>query len=127
MRLANITRGVLALCLIALTVGCAQPVKQMYIWEDFPRQQYNTLLRSGANQDDQIRTLQAHAEKARANGATLPPGFRAHLGMLYLGAGNIGEARSQWQAEKVAFPESATYMDQLLKRIDAPAKTGATL
>jgi hypothetical protein len=25
-----------------------------------------------------------------------------------------------WNAEKVAFPESTTYMDQLLKRLSAP-------
>jgi len=66
--------------------------------------------------------MEAQAEKARAAGASLPPGFRAHLGMLKLSAGDADQARQLWQAEKTAFPESAPYMDQLLKRLDAPAK-----
>lgn len=66
--------------------------------------------------------MEAHAEKARAANAALPPGFRAHLGMLKLSAGDADQARQMWQAEKLAFPESTPYMDQLLKRLDAPAK-----
>lgn len=114
-------RGVLGTAVVTLLVGCAQTPKPMYLWESFPRQQYDTLLRADPNPDEQIRDLQAHAEKARANGSALPPGFRAHLGMLYLSTGNLNEARNLWQAEKVAFPESIPYMDQLLKRLDAPA------
>ena len=45
--------------------------------------------------------------------------------MLQLTAGNVNEARQLWQAEKLAFPESTPYMDQLLKRLDGPVK-GAT-
>ena len=66
--------------------------------------------------------MEAHTEKARAANAALPPGFRAHLGMLKLSAGAADQARQMWQAEKLAFPESTPYMDQLLKRLDAPAK-----
>jgi hypothetical protein len=91
------------------------------MWESFPRQQYSVLLREGANPEEQIRTLEAQAEKARAASAALPPGFRAHLGMLYLGTGNPQRAKDLWQAEKSAFPESSPYMDRLLRRLDAPA------
>jgi hypothetical protein len=85
-------------------------------------------LREGTSPETQIQALEAHAEKARAANAALPPGFRAHLGMLHLATGNAGGARQMWQAEKLAFPESASYMDTLLKRLDAPAapKTAAT-
>jgi hypothetical protein len=93
------------------------------MWEGFPRQQYDTLLRAGVNPTEQIAEMEAHAEKARASNAALPPGFRAHLGMLKLSVGNPDEARQLWQAERLAFPESSPYMDQLLKRLDPPAKT----
>lgn len=116
-----LTLGVMALA------GCATPVKPLYVWDAFPRQQYSTLLREGnAGPDEQIRVLEAVAEKARATQGVLPPGFRAHLGMLYLGAGNPQRARELWAGEKAAFPESAPYMDRLLKRLDpaaTPAKT----
>jgi hypothetical protein len=115
---------------VALLAGCAQAPKHtsLYLWEDFPRQQYDTLLRAGAlNPEDAVRALQAHAEKARATGTSLPPGFRAHLGMMVLAQGHADEARRLWLDEKATFPDSAAYMDRLLKRLDAsPAPAGAS-
>ena len=106
----------LAFCLAA----CAQPSRPLYMWETYPRQQYVYLLHEGTSPDQQIQEIEAHAEKARAANAQLPPGLRAHLGMLYLSVGNPGRASELWNAEKVAFPESTPYMDQLLKRLGAP-------
>ncbi|HZE92657.1 MAG TPA: DUF4810 domain-containing protein [Rhizobacter sp.] len=108
---------------LALLAGCAQPgPAPLYLWDKFPRQQYDTLLRAGMMPADQIADMEAHAEKARAAGAALPPGFRAHLGMLKLSTGDAEHARELWQAEKLAFPESSPYMNQLLKRLDTPTK-----
>ena len=116
-----------ALAPLAL-LGCVQAPKQLYMWEAFPRQQYEVLLRAGVSPESQIQALEAHAEKARAANNALPPGFRAHLGMLHLATGNAATARQMWQAEKVAFPESGAYMDTLLKRLDGlpPSKTAVT-
>jgi len=101
-------------------VGCAQPHAPLYMWETYPRQQYVYLLHDGISPDQQIKEIEAHAEKARAANAQLPPGLRAHLGMLYLSVGNPGRAMEMWNAEKAAFPESTPYMDQLLKRLGGP-------
>ncbi len=102
---------------IVLFAGCAQQPKQLYMWGSFPRQQYDILLREGASPGEQIVVLEAHAEKARGAGAALPPGFRAHLGMLKLSVGDAEQAAQLWKAEKDVFPESAPYMDQLLGRL----------
>ncbi|WP_200930556.1 DUF4810 domain-containing protein [Pseudorhodoferax sp. Leaf274] len=104
-----------------LLSACAAPNKPLYLWDGFPRQQYEVLQRTGADANAQIQAMQAQAEKARAAGAALPPGFRAHLGMLQLSVGAADQARASWQAEKVAFPESAPYMNQLLRRLDGGA------
>ncbi len=113
--------------LILGLAGCAQTRAPLYIWETYPRQQYDFLLREGVSPDQQIKEIEAHAEKARGANAQLPPGLRAHLGMLYLSVGNPGRAFELLNAEKAAFPESTTYMDNLLKRLGAtkadPAKT----
>jgi hypothetical protein len=118
-------RPVLRLSLSALSmlalVGCVQAPRQIYVWEAFPRQQYEALLREGGSAEAQVQAMEAHAERARAANSALPPGFRAHLGMLHLNLGNPSAARSMWQAERAAFPESAAYMDSLLKRLDALA------
>lgn len=109
--------GVMAL------IGCAQQgPPPLYQWETFPRMQYDALLRHGAGSPDQIPAMEAQAEKARAANAALPPGFRAHLGMLKLSVGDIDRARELLMAEKVSFPESASYMDRLLKQLQVPAR-----
>jgi hypothetical protein len=118
------TRALLAASLVALLAGCAHKpsTPPLYMWGGFPKMQYDSLLRAGVTPAEQVGAMEAQAEQARAAGVSLPPGFRAHLGMLKLSAGEAGQARQLWQAEKLAFPESTPYMDQLLKRLDAPAK-----
>ncbi len=118
-------RAALAAGVLLLTACAQKGPGPMYLWEAFPRQQYDTLLREAAGPEAQVAALEAHAEKARATSAALPPGFRAHLGMLKLSAGNPDEARRLWEEEKSAFPESAPYMNQLLKRLNAPAAAPA--
>ena len=119
-------RRLFASAIVLVLAGC-QTSKPLYMWETYPRQQYAFLLREGISPDQQIQEVEAHAEKARAANAQLPPGLRAHLGMLYLSVGNPGRAFELLNAEKAAFPESTTYMDNLLKRLGAtktdPAKT----
>lgn len=107
--------GAIGLAIAALAAGCAQPVKPLYHWEGYQRQVYEYLKADGSTPSEQLAILQSQAEKARATGAVLPPGFRAHLGLLYLKLGRPDEARDALQAEKAAFPESAQYMDFLLK------------
>ena len=115
----------LALGLSLGLTGCAQAPKPLYAWENFPKQQYETLLGEGADAGAQIQLLEAHAEKARAANEALPPGFRMHLGMLHLSTGNASAARQLWLAEKLAFPESSPYVDTLLKRLEG-SMPGAT-
>jgi hypothetical protein len=118
-------RWLAAAAVLLALVGCATPPAPLYSWESFPRQQYEILLREGASPLDQIAAMSAHAEKARANSASLPPGFRAHLGMLHLSTGNADAARDFWMAEKAAFPESAPYMDALVKKLEGSAQPAA--
>lgn len=107
--------------LISMLAACAaKGPGPLYLWEAFPRLQYDALLRGEVSPDEHIRQLESHAEKARAANAALPPGLRAHLGMLYLGAGNAERARELWKAEILAFPESSAYIDQLIRRLDSP-------
>ncbi|MCH2241367.1 MAG: DUF4810 domain-containing protein [Aquabacterium sp.] len=113
------TQGLLVAITVAALTGCAQAPKPLYMWEAFPRQQYDVLRRDGSSADEQIQALEQHAAKARGEGAALPPGFRAHLGMLYLSVGQADKARDCWLAEQQAFPESTPYMNQLLKRLEA--------
>ena len=112
----------LVIPLIALTAlsGCVQPVitRSLYAWGGFPNSQYETLLRSSSDPYKQIGTLEEQAQKAQGAGEALPPGFRAHLGMLKLQTGNSDRALELWKAEKEVFPESTPYMDRLINNMN---------
>jgi len=114
-------RAVAVVALAVLTTGCATRIEPLYQWGNFTRLQYDVLLRSGASPVTQVQLMELHAAKGRGGNGALPPGFRAHLGMLKLSLGDAEGAKSAWQAEKAAFPEATHYMDRLLKNVDAPA------
>lgn len=105
----------LALFLATVLAGCAQAPKPLYHWGGYQRQVYEYLKGDGTTPVEQLTVMQAQVEKARAAGSVLPPGFRAHMGMLFLQTGRFDEARQMLEAEKASFPESAHYMDFLLK------------
>lgn len=115
-------QNLLAATVAATAVGCAQSPQPLYHWDGYQRQLYEHFKADASGPEEQLQILLSQAEKARGAGAALPPGFRAHLGMLYLELGRADEARQQFESEKAAFPESATYMDFLLKRM-SPAKS----
>ena len=120
MRSARLLRLSAAIALGCVFAGCAQPPKRLYHWEAFQGQLYEYFKADTSSPEEQLRILGAQVEKARARGAALPPGFRAHLAMIYLRLGRDGEAKQELEAEKANFPESAQYMDFLLKRMTAP-------
>lgn len=103
----------------ALLGGCANQVKPLYHWEGYQRQVYESLKGDGTSPNEQYAALKTQADKARSAGLALPPGFRAHLGILLLRMGQSDEARAQFEAEKAAFPESAAYMDFVLKSMNS--------
>jgi hypothetical protein len=113
-------RLVAAVAMGGVLAGCVPAPARLYHWEGFQDQLYEHFKADSSSPEEQLRILGAQVEKARASGAALPPGFRAHLAMIYLRLGRDGEAKQELEAEKANFPESAQYMDFLLKRMTAP-------
>ena len=60
--------------------------------------------------------LVAQEKSSSDKNNTPPPGFHAHLGMLYALAGKQDQVAVEFETEKKLFPESAAYMDFLLKK-----------
>jgi hypothetical protein len=107
-----------------LLAGCAAPTTPpLYQWNGYQPQVYE-YFKGKTSQQAQIDTLEQALQEIRAKGQTPPPGFHAHLGMLYASVGNARQAEQALQAEKQLFPESATYMDFLMmKKQSASQKT----
>lgn len=99
--------------------GCAT-TKSLYQWGDYQPQVYNYL--RGEAPEAQIETLERDLEKIKAAGGAVPPGYHAQLGLLYLHAGKDDQMVQQFETEKALFPESAPYMNFLLK---SASKEGA--
>lgn len=109
-------KAAIAAATLALLAGCVTPQKQLYSWEGYQPQVYTYLKDNGvASPEEQIVALEAAAEKARASGTALPPGYRAHLAMLYSKTGQTDKTAMHLTAEKEQFPESSTFMDFLMR------------
>ncbi|WP_412022881.1 DUF4810 domain-containing protein [Burkholderia cepacia] len=111
-----------------LLAGCSAPTTPpLYQWTGYQPQVYE-YFKGQTSPQEQIDALEKALQDIRAKGQTPPPGFHAHLGMLYASVGNEQQAEQQLQAEKQLFPESASYMDFLMKKKASASKaTGQTV
>ncbi|WP_336762706.1 DUF4810 domain-containing protein [Asaia sp. VD9] len=113
-RHARILAGI---ALPAILAACSAPsTPPLYSWQNFQEQQY-LYLQGKTDPQVQITAMEKASEKARAKGLSVPPGFHAHLGLLYATSGRTDLAQQEFTQEKTLFPESALYMDFLLKNM----------
>jgi len=103
-----------AIILAACLYGCTSGPPPLYSWGNYETQVYAYL--KGESREKQIATLERDLEKIQAAGKTVPPGFYAHLGLLYVESGDDAKAIACFQAEKAHFPEATAFMDFLLGR-----------
>lgn len=102
-----------------LLTGCATGPGPLYYWGDYQPALYGHFTKETGPQE-QIASLEAGLEKARAAGKPVPPGYNAHLGLLYAESGQTDQMLKYFEAEKALYPESASYMDFLLAKFKRP-------
>lgn len=128
-RLLQMSVRLSIVCVAAsMLTACAQAPKSMYNWKSYQPAVYAYLNDEGVDYAAQAQDLELNVETARSSNTALPPGFRAHLGLLYLKLGEDSKAVEQLQGEKLAFPESTSFMDFLMKNVSpsaAPSQTSA--
>ena len=112
-----------ALAAAALLQACATPQPPLYSWGPYQDQVYAYF--KGESPEAQIQVLEAHAQAARSKGQKLPPGFAAHLGLLYAKVGRDDAFHAALTQEMTEFPESAPYMAYLLKNTKVEGKDAA--
>ncbi|GLC91007.1 DUF4810 domain-containing protein [Cupriavidus sp. TA19] len=103
-----------------LLAGCAGP-QPMYQWEGYQAQVYEYF--KGESREAQVTALEAGLQKIQAKGGSVPPGYHAQLGMLYLNLGKPDQMVSEFQTEKTLFPEATPYMDFLLRNVKSDSRT----
>jgi hypothetical protein len=113
----------LAATLVAALVlsGCAQnKVPPLYGWYGYEAQLNNWFKQTVESPDAQLQKMKDDLLKMQSAGQRPPPGYRAHMGLLYGELGDPASLRLELEAEKAAFPESAAYMDFLLRNFKQP-------
>lgn len=105
----------LVLSIAVLLGGCATGPRHLYNWDKYQPTLYQYYQKDRTSFDEQIAALQESIEKSRASGLPVPPGLHAHLGLLCMQTGKGAEALQHFEQEKILFPESAAFMDFLLK------------
>jgi len=96
--------------------GRLRHTKTIYHWGDYQQQVYQHFKTEGNSSEEQIAALEQGIVKARANGGAMPPGYHAHLGMLYARIGKHDQVVQSFETEKTLFPESSGYIDFLLNK-----------
>lgn len=108
--------NIAALLLVSLTiVGCATKPTTLYQWEGYQNNVDAHFRTNKLSPEAQTQLMEADLQKIVASGKAVPPGYQAHLGLLYGQQGNLDKFALQIQAERKQFPESETFMDFLLR------------
>jgi len=101
---------------ILLLSGCATTKnQQLYYWGDYQPQVYGHFTKE-KGPEEQIANLEAGLEKARSLGKPVPPGYNAHLGILYAQGEHQDQMIKYFNAEKELYPEGTAYMDFLMRK-----------
>ena len=108
------TRVLLIIVFISCLPGCESYSEALYSWGTYELQVYAHL--KGESPLAQIQALERDRQKIESSGKSIPPGFYAHLGLLYAETGDEVMAVECFLTERMLFPESAVFIDFLLRR-----------
>lgn len=104
-------KKIFVLLLVLGTFGCAQK-SNLYSWGSYETQTYNYF--KGESQEAQLLILEKQRNESMAKGQVLPPGFHAHLALLYEKTGKTDDMYQMFEIEKKLYPESSIYINHLL-------------
>lgn len=107
----NYVNNLLITTVVLALSGCANTNKELYSWGTYEPQVYSYF--KGESPEKQIDVLEKHLAEVKADGETPPPGFYAHLGLLYSKVGRESEMKTMFDMEKNLFPESAVFIDNI--------------
>jgi hypothetical protein len=114
---ARTTAKVALLALVLSLGGCANKAQPpLYGWNGFEQNLDTYFRQDRESPDTQAKRMEDDLQKIRAAGQATPPGFMAHLGLLYGKQGDMARFQQHLEVEKQQFPESQTFVDFLLRQ-----------
>jgi len=105
------------LLMILIIQGCTTNKQALYEWGSYENLIYQSYATPGKQSlEEQAIKLEAEYQIALSKNKALPPGFHAHLGLLYFQSGKIDLAQQSFITEEKLFPESKQFMDRLIAK-----------
>lgn len=101
----------LVLLTILILTGCRQKPERS-AWDGYSPPAHLQYQEDAAQ--EQIEALEAEVEDIKGQGGVVPPGYYAQLGLLYFSLGKTEQMRQRLKAEQDPFPESTTFMNDLM-------------
>ena len=109
----------LAITAIALISGCAGGPKPLYNYDDYSDSYYGykkaPTEASALSYQKAVEQSIANAKDSRSG--RVAPGMYANLGYIDLKSGKNKEAIDNFIKEKTIYPESAHFMDRMIKKV----------
>ena len=105
------------IAIIELSACTAKP--QMYYWGEYSETLYQ--LKQEPTEDnlaEHFESIHDVMEESRDFGLRVPPGVYAEYAGLLMQQGKLTEARKYFLLEKETYPESAFFMDRMLKQLE---------
>jgi hypothetical protein len=99
---------------LAMLTACAAP-STLYHWGEYQEQVHQYF--KNESPEKQLTLFEKDMEVMRSKGMKAPPGYHAHIGMLYSQTGQNGKAIQHFNIEKNSFPESIHYIDFLMNNM----------
>lgn len=103
---------------VATLSGC-QSTKPLYHYGAYQDAVYSHFKNEDSSATEQIDALEQTIAKSSAKNLPVGPGVNAHLGYLYIETGQMETGVAYLHKEKALYPESAQFIDFLLKNAKA--------
>ena len=113
----TIIQSSVAIVIVACSAlaGCATRTPTIYQWERYETNVDAYFRNDQLSADAQTQIMEEDLQKIRVGGGIAPPGYNAHLGLLYGKQGRLDKFAEQMLAEKKQYPESVAFVDFLLR------------
>src|SRR5262245_60201268 len=106
-------RTMMALALAVTLAGCTSP---LYDWGQYEDSLWR-MQTEKFSPEKEAKVLSEEIDATLAKGRRVPPGKLATLGFFYYQSGDREAARACFQREKELYPESAGFVDGMIRRM----------
>ena len=114
--ITRLLRQAALLAVVSTLAACAVKPLPLYGWQGYQANLDAYFRANTLSPDAQAQAMEQDLQKIKASGLAVPPGYHAHLGLLYGQQGDLDKFAQQVEQEKSKFPESQTFMDFLMRK-----------